>query len=72
MSERLYYYCFSFTGRVPDGRSADASSYAGYAEKPNFTVKEINKRKILSVLEKDAVLISITFLGVMSVSEFNG
>ena len=69
-SEKLYYYCFSFKGLTPNGSNADASSYAGYESQPFFTFKEIDKQKINSGLTVGAVLLSITFLGVMTKEEF--
>ena len=68
--KKFNYYCFTFKGNVPDGRPATASSYAGYQIKPNFGKGEIRKQKSLSGLTDDAVLISITFLGVMTEEEF--
>jgi len=67
---KLYYYCFSFKGRTPDGQPANASTYAGYEIESSFTIREIDKRKLMAGLTYEAVLLSITFIGVMTEEEF--
>jgi hypothetical protein len=68
---KLYFYSFSFVGGTPDGTGGGyASTSAGYELKPSFTIREIDKRKLIAGLTYEAVLLSITFLGVMTEEEF--
>ena len=76
MDEHLHWYCWSFIGlKEPKaGTIADnncyASAYIGYPQKDNLTLNRIKLAKEAAKMSKDAVVLSVTYLGFVSIKEF--
>lgn len=72
MSEvKRHYYCFSYSGRDSLGNSYEANTYTGYKEK-EITLSIINENKVYAGVSTNAVLISVSYLGYMTVEAFTG
>lgn len=68
---KKYWFCFSFRGDFKDGGAGVASYYAGFLTK-KITEKRIEDSKINLGMKENTVLMSLSYLGFMSRSEFSG
>lgn len=69
--EELHWYCFSYTGKLADGSegTASASTYSGLIEN-KITLRRMKENKANAGMRIDAVVVSISYLGLMTREEF--
>lgn len=65
-----HWYCFSFSGFDENSKKqCQASSYTGYADR-NISMARIRENKAYAGVSDNAVLISCSYLGRMTKSQF--
>lgn len=72
--DKLHWYCFSYYGNSRDGKLtefAHGSAYAGYKTK-KITLSRIEENKAFARVSDSSVLISCSYLGLMTNEEFTG
>lgn len=71
-NKKRHIYCFSYIGNsIVDGQEVYCSCYVG-CKKKGFTRHMIDSNKIESGVDRDAVLLSTSYLGYMDIEEFLG
>ena len=70
--EKLHYFCFSYAGQTADtNQQCNACTYTGYNDK-NITIAMIEKNKEYAGVNKNSALLSVSYLGYMTRTEFSG
>ena len=69
--EELHWYCFSYIGGHANGHTGtvSGSTYSGFTFK-KITLKIIKDNKANANMNDDAVVVSISYLGLMTREEF--
>ena len=71
-TDKCHWFCFSYQGYALDnGEKCKASTYTGYPLK-YVNMKMIQDNKEFAGVDKDAVLISCSYLGHMTKEDFLG
>lgn len=66
--KKQYWYCLSYIGRTDNMATAYYCAYVGCNEKDKITMQSAMSKSDL----KDAVLLSVSYLGYMTKEEFTG